>query len=483
MMWCRQRSLARAVLQGVRQQLGKGSSFGPTSSGTEGLAGRIHNQPPWEGLGVHQTWSRSFRSTSNQLLARSKVVDVDVYEILDDDESELVWPPPDGFLDMVDPELAKEILASEEAELAQARLESKMKGASESRTSTQTAEKEVRRPNIADMSYKKLVLKLRRFLADIFKDSDGNKDPNITKSVVKRLKSIQMKELLTDAEQPTDGMKADLALRLWEYLQPIESVHRNKVRTMRKKFPGNYPMGLRHGSRGAELEGGLDPINQLNKITDEEEKQVEDERRRLAALTGSRPQSAQAKLRKQTADTDAKPRGRGRPSTKDQTDDESEGELEFSMTDVEARSYPMAVSPEEVASLLQKAKINSILVLHLDKSLSHFTNAFVIGTGRSPRHLYAAANAVAYLVKQRFAEANYKQGSCSIQGQPDSTWVAVDAGSVVIHLFDEDTREHYNLEELWEPRAERVVWIPDADTLSTEQPVPVSKANPLNLEP
>mmetsp|Transcript_26298 Transcript_26298/g.44020 ORF Transcript_26298/g.44020 Transcript_26298/m.44020 type:complete len:485 (-) Transcript_26298:129-1583(-) len=484
-MWCRQRSLARAVLQGVRQQLRKGSSFGPTSSGAEGLIGRIHNQPPWEGLGINQTWSRSFRSTSNQLLARSKVVDVDVYELSDDDDSELVWPPPDGFLDMVDPELAKEILASEEAELALARLASKMKGASKSRTSTQTAEKEVRRPNIDDMSYKKLVLKLRRFLAEIFKDSDGNKDPNITKSVVKRLKSIQMKELLTDADQPTDGMKAELALRLWEYLQPIESVHRNKVRTMRKKFPGNYPMGLRHGSRGAELEGGLDPINQLNKITDEEEQQAEDERRRLAALTstGGRTQSAQAKARKQMADTDAKPRGRGRPATKDQTDDESGGEEEFSMMDVEARSYPMAVSPEEVASLLQKAKINSILVLHLDKSLSHFTNAFVIGTGRSPRHLYAAANAVAYLVKQRFAEANYKQGSCSIQGQPDSTWVAVDAGSVVIHLFDEDTREHYNLEELWEPRAERVVWIPDVDTLSTEQPVPVSKTNPLNLAP
>jgi hypothetical protein len=63
------------------------------------------------------------------LLARSKVVDVDVYELLDDDDSELVWPPPDGFLDMVDPELAKEILASEEAELAQARLASKVRHA------------------------------------------------------------------------------------------------------------------------------------------------------------------------------------------------------------------------------------------------------------------------------------------------------------------------------------------------------------------
>jgi len=138
---------------------------------------------------------------------------------------------------------------------------------------------------------------------------------------------------------------------------------------------------------------------------------------------------------------------------------------------VQGRTYPLAVSPEEVASLLQKAKITSVLILHLDKSLSHFTNAFVIGTGKSSRHLYAAANAVAYLVKQRFVEANYTEGQCSIQGQPDSSWVAVDAGSVVIHLFDQDTREHYNLEELWEPRAERAVWLADPDTVDTVQPL------------
>jgi hypothetical protein len=76
-----------------------------------------------------------------------------------------------------------------------------MKGASKSRTSTQTAEKEIRRPNIDDMSYKKLVLKLRRFLADIFKDSDGNKDPNITKSVVKRLKVRQNARLVSSSRK------------------------------------------------------------------------------------------------------------------------------------------------------------------------------------------------------------------------------------------------------------------------------------------
>eukprot|EP00959_Pyramimonas_sp_CCMP1952_P124511 2603464-Pyramimonas_sp.AAC.1 len=58
-----------------------------------------------------------------------------------------------------------------------------------------------------------------------------------------------------------------------ESAEESSASHSVEVRSMRKKYPGNYPMGLRHGSRGAELEGGMDPFDQLNKLSDEEEKQ------------------------------------------------------------------------------------------------------------------------------------------------------------------------------------------------------------------
>ena len=37
----------------------------------------------------------------------------------------------------------------------------------------------------------------------------------------------------------------------------------------------------------------------------------------------------------------------------------------------------------------------------------------------------------------------------SIEGYRESRWVLLDYGSVVIHLFDEATREYYSLETLW----------------------------------
>ena len=36
-----------------------------------------------------------------------------------------------------------------------------------------------------------------------------------------------------------------------------------------------------------------------------------------------------------------------------------------------------------------------------------------------------------------------------IEGYDESRWIVLDYGSVVVHLFDEETREYYDLESLW----------------------------------
>ena len=36
------------------------------------------------------------------------------------------------------------------------------------------------------------------------------------------------------------------------------------------------------------------------------------------------------------------------------------------------------------------------------------------------------------------------------EGRPKCDWVIVDAGFVIVHLFRKETRELYNLEQLWE---------------------------------
>ena len=37
----------------------------------------------------------------------------------------------------------------------------------------------------------------------------------------------------------------------------------------------------------------------------------------------------------------------------------------------------------------------------------------------------------------------------NIDGDDDSHWIVLDYGTVIIHLFDEDTRKFYSLESLW----------------------------------
>lgn len=45
----------------------------------------------------------------------------------------------------------------------------------------------------------------------------------------------------------------------------------------------------------------------------------------------------------------------------------------------------------------------------------------------------------------------------SVEGLDDASWVLVDYGDVVVHVFLDDTREFYGLERLWADAA-RVPW-------------------------
>jgi ribosome-associated protein len=37
----------------------------------------------------------------------------------------------------------------------------------------------------------------------------------------------------------------------------------------------------------------------------------------------------------------------------------------------------------------------------------------------------------------------------NIEGSADGGWILMDYGDVVIHIFEPETREYYNLEEMW----------------------------------
>ncbi|MEY4565515.1 MAG: Ribosomal silencing factor RsfS, partial [Planctomycetota bacterium] len=85
---------------------------------------------------------------------------------------------------------------------------------------------------------------------------------------------------------------------------------------------------------------------------------------------------------------------------------------------------------------------DEITVIDLTGVTSLF-DFFVLVTGSSRRQLGAIADEIERALKQ------LGEKKLSISGLEEGRWVVMDYGSIVIHLFDEETRGFYNLENLW----------------------------------
>jgi len=93
-----------------------------------------------------------------------------------------------------------------------------------------------------------------------------------------------------------------------------------------------------------------------------------------------------------------------------------------------------------------------IVVLDLRERTS-VTDYAVIATGSSWPHLRALTEAAEEAVDRAGGRLHHREGG------PASPWILLDCGSVLVHLFDDAARRHYDLERLWAD-APRVRWAP-----------------------
>jgi len=104
------------------------------------------------------------------------------------------------------------------------------------------------------------------------------------------------------------------------------------------------------------------------------------------------------------------------------------------------RSLELALAAARTAADNRGQQIE---VLDLRKVTPIF-DYFVIVTGASRRQLHAISEEIDHTLED---ELNDQRDG--IEGYNDSRWILLDYGSVVIHLFDQDTRKFYDLENLW----------------------------------
>jgi ribosome-associated protein len=73
-----------------------------------------------------------------------------------------------------------------------------------------------------------------------------------------------------------------------------------------------------------------------------------------------------------------------------------------------------------------------------------YSDYVVVMSGRSDRQV----NALGKHIEEELQEKH--QARClGVEGMPSGTWLLMDYGDVIVHIFHEDTRGYYDLETLW----------------------------------
>ncbi len=104
------------------------------------------------------------------------------------------------------------------------------------------------------------------------------------------------------------------------------------------------------------------------------------------------------------------------------------------------RSKQLALAAAQTAL---ENRAENVVVLDMRKQ-SQLFDYFVICTGRSRRQLHAISEEIDHVLEDDLGDKRM-----GIEGYDASRWILLDYGSVVIHIFDPETRDYYALEDLW----------------------------------
>jgi ribosome-associated protein len=96
-----------------------------------------------------------------------------------------------------------------------------------------------------------------------------------------------------------------------------------------------------------------------------------------------------------------------------------------------------------VVEAISGKKAANILMLDV-REVTLLADYFVLCDGASNRQIRA--------ISDELLEKLKKEGTRSaiIEGTPESGWILIDFGSVIVHVFSPEQRAYYQLEELWQ---------------------------------
>lgn len=105
-----------------------------------------------------------------------------------------------------------------------------------------------------------------------------------------------------------------------------------------------------------------------------------------------------------------------------------------------ATERPKAAALSAVKALYLKQAGDIMMYNVVDNTV--IADYYVICSARSSTHIKALADEVCYRLELEGVK------ELRVEGRDGGTWVLVDFGSVIVHIFSKDAREFYKLERL-----------------------------------
>jgi len=99
---------------------------------------------------------------------------------------------------------------------------------------------------------------------------------------------------------------------------------------------------------------------------------------------------------------------------------------------------------EQIIKTLNENKAVDIVKIDLRRIENCFCSFFVICHGTSGTHIAGLTDAVEEKVREDLDERPFH-----IEGLNAAQWVVVDYGDIVVHIFEKELRDYYQLEDFW----------------------------------
>lgn len=97
-----------------------------------------------------------------------------------------------------------------------------------------------------------------------------------------------------------------------------------------------------------------------------------------------------------------------------------------------------------IVKAIQEKKGTKISIIDLRKVMNASTDFFIICTGSSDSNVQAISRSIEEIL---FDTLNEKP--LHVEGYLNANWILMDYFDTIVHVFKEEERLHYNLENLW----------------------------------